>query len=207
MDCGAAGQRAVKRLVFLGKRAVWNAAKVVGLPVRSLLNRRLATFQARSVVDKALAEQWRSHYLNGTRPARRVAACSSTAIERSRNSDLRPCWGIALRCRTSAPIRGGAVFRMPLFTSCRRTSTDCPSIRRSWISRSRTAPSLTSTRRGCEHFFGEFLRILKPGGHLVVWAGNSLSRWRARAEKRWHRQDSLSRGCASCDAARRVRRG
>jgi hypothetical protein len=37
-----------------------------------------------------------------------------------------------------------------------------------------------------ERFFGEFLRILKPGGHLVVWAGNSLSPTRARSEMRWH---------------------
>lgn len=35
-------------------------------------------------------------------------------------------------------------------------------------------------------FFRECQRILKPGGYLIVWGGNSLSRSRAKSERQWH---------------------
>jgi SAM-dependent methyltransferase len=41
-------------------------------------------------------------------------------------------------------------------------------------------------RDALQAFFLECLRVLKPGGCFIIWAGNSRSRSRARSETRWH---------------------
>jgi SAM-dependent methyltransferase len=174
-----------KRWVFLGKRAAWNAATVVGLPVRWLLNRRLAAFQARSVVDKALAERWRSHYLNRLDlPAgslmfehsyRKVEKLGFATLlgYRIAVQDIRPQPWWRGFSDASFHIVPPDVRRLPFDTAVMDLAFTDGAI-------------FDVDASGLEQFFGEFLRILKPGGHLVVWAGNSLSRWRARAERRWH---------------------
>jgi SAM-dependent methyltransferase len=182
-----AGRQAAggRRLVFLGQRALWNVGKAAGLPLRSLLRRRLAAFQARSTVDKALAEEWRNHYLNGfDLPAgslwfeysyRKIEKLGFAALlgYRIAVQDIRshPWWrGFA---DASFHIVPPAVRRLPVDTDVFDVVFTDGAI-------------FDVDAAGLEHLFGEFLRILRPGGHLVVWAGNSLSRTRARAEKRWH---------------------
>jgi SAM-dependent methyltransferase len=182
-----AGRQAAggKRLIFLGQRVLWHVAKGAGLPLRSLLKRRLATFQARSVADRKLAEEWRSHYLHGfDLPAgslmfeysyRKIEKLGFAALlgYRIAVQDIRshPWWRGFVDA--SFHIVPPDVARFPVDTAVMDLAFTDGAI-------------FDVDASGLERLFAEFLRILKPGGHLVVWAGNSLSRTRATAEKRWH---------------------
>jgi SAM-dependent methyltransferase len=182
-----AGRQAAggRKWLFLGERAVWSAAKVVGLPVRALLKRRLAAFQARSVVDRALAEEWRRHYLNRLDlPAgslifeysyRKIEKLGFAALlgYRMAVQDIRPHPWWRDFPDASFHVVPPDLRRLPLDTAVMDLAFTDGAI-------------FDIDASGLGHVFGEFLRILKPGGHLVVWAGNSLSRSRARSEMRWH---------------------
>jgi SAM-dependent methyltransferase len=182
-----AGRQAVghRRLAFLGQRALWNVGKAVGLPLRSLVKRRLATFQARAAVDRTLAEEWRRHYLDGLDlPAgsrwfehsyRKIEKVGFATLlgYRIAVQDIRPHpWWLGFP-DASFHVVPPDVQRLPVDTAVMDLVFTDGAIF------DVEAPAL-------EPLFAEFLRILKPGGYLVVWAGNSLSRTRAIAEKRWH---------------------
>ena len=174
-----------QRLVFLGQRALWNVAKIAGLPLRSLVKRRLATFQARAAIDKTLAEEWRRHYLDGfDLPAgslwfeysyRKIEKVGFAALlgYRITVQDIRPHpWWVGFP-DASFHIVPPDARRLPVDTALMDLAFTDGAI-------------FDVESSGLEPLFAEFLRILKPGGYLVVWAGNSLSRTRAIAEKRWH---------------------
>jgi SAM-dependent methyltransferase len=182
-----AGRQATgrKRLIFLGQRASWNLAAIAGLPVRWLLKRRLAAFQSRSVRDKTMAEQWGRHYLNGLdlRAGSLIFEYSYRKIEKLGFAALLG-YRIAVQDIRSHPwwrdfpdgafhIVPADVDRLPFDSSVMDVAFTDGAI-------------FDVDAAGLERFFREFLRILKPGGHLIIWAGNSLSRTRARAERRWH---------------------
>jgi SAM-dependent methyltransferase len=155
------------------------------MPIRSLLRRRLAAFQARSTVDRTLAERWRSHYLGGLDlPAaplvfehsyRKIEKLGFATLlgHRIAVQDIRPhAWWRGFPDASFHVVPPDA-RRLPFDTAVMDLAFTDGAI-------------FDVDPSGLEHLFGEFLRILKPGGHLVVWAGNSLSRSRARGEVRWH---------------------
>lgn len=159
--------------------------KVAAFPARHLLKRRQAAFQRRSLVDRRLVEHWRSHYLKGLelpsdavmfeysyRKLERVGFAGllgyRTAIQDIRRQ---PWWGeyphvwfqLVPLAGPRLPFKDG--FADIAFTDGLIFDMD---------------------RQSLDAFFRECLRILKPGGYLVVWGGNSLSRSRRKSEIQWH---------------------
>ena len=173
------------RVVFLAKRLLWNLFKAAGLPVTYLLRRKLQSFEQRSRVDRVLADDWRAQYLGGLdlpeqplqyeysyRKVEKLGFAQQLGF-RIVIQDIRrqPWWdGSPNAWFQVVPSQYPLVPLVDAvadlaFTDGAIFDLDEPAL---------------------ERFFAECWRVLKPGGYLVVWAGNSHSRSRAMSEIRWH---------------------
>ena len=170
---------------FLARRAVWNVLKVAGLPVRALLQRKLSSFQSRSTTDATLAQGWRDYYLRGL------------------SLPSQPVW-FEHSYRTIEKLGFARALGHHIVVQDIRTQDYWAAFDRAWCQVVPPAAPHFPLRNGVAdvaftdgaifdveagrltEFFAECLRILKPGGYAIVWAGNSLARSRAMSEVRWH---------------------
>lgn len=167
------------------RKLLWNLVKGVGFPLRYLVKVKLAEFHRRSVEEKDLAEEWRAHYLSGLSlpPDALFLEYSYRKVEkigfagllgyRIAILDIRrhAWWGryphasfqiISLESRR-LPFRSMAADLV--FTDGLIFDIEAPLL---------------------DSFFSECFRVLKPGGYMLIWGGNSLAKSRARSEIRWH---------------------
>ena len=173
------------RAAFLAKRAVWNVLKGVGLPLRAQMQREVGAFEQRSQTDAALAHSWRDHYLKGLSVPRQAVwfehsyrkiekiAFARLLEHRIIVQDIRvqPYWAAFDQawCQVVPPLAPHFPLQAGVadvaFTDGAIFDVEASDLIR---------------------LFGEFGRVLKPGGVLIIWAGNSLARSRAMSEVRWH---------------------
>ena len=183
----SAGRRStgVARASFLARRAVWNVLKGVGLPLRAQLQRRVTAFETRANADRTLAHAWRDHYLKGL-----ALPAAPIWFEHS----YRKVEKLAFARLLGHHIVVQDIRVQPYWPAFDQAWCQVvPPLARHFPLRSGVADvaftdgAIFDVEDGdLPAFFAEFLRILKSGGVLIVWAGNSLARSRAMSEVRWH---------------------
>lgn len=180
-----AGMRGTRRAYVVGRRAAWSAAKAIGFPVRFLTRKRLDSFQRRSLVDKRLAQEWHDHYLQGLRlPG--GAVLFEFSYRKMEKFGFARSLGYRLAVQDVRPHGWWADDPYAWFQATPIGS------HRLGLADGVADAAFTDGAIfdvDADHLadlFAEYLRILKPGGYLLIWAGNSLSRTRAQSERRWH---------------------
>ncbi|MDP2318069.1 MAG: methyltransferase domain-containing protein [Acidobacteriota bacterium] len=173
------------RVIFRAKRVLWNLFKTAGLPVRYVLRRKLESFERRSRVDHDLANDWHARYLRGlTLPAQPVQyEYSYRKVEKLGFASLLG-FRIIIQDTRRQPWwdrSSNAWFHLVPPQHLRVPLADAV------VDLAFTDGAIFDLEEpALAGFFAECWRILKPGGYLVVWAGNSLSRSRSMSEIRWH---------------------
>jgi SAM-dependent methyltransferase len=174
-----------RRALFLGKRLLWNLLKVAGFPLRHLVRRRLAAFQAQSLVDTNLAEQWRGHYLKDL-DLPRDAVMFEYSYRKLEKLGFARLLGYRVVIEDIRRHPWWDDYPHAWFQVVPPSSSRVP-LKTATVDVAFTDGVIFDMEASSlEPFFRECLRILKPCGYLVIWAGNSLSRTRARSEVRWH---------------------
>jgi len=198
-----AGHRLAGRakIIFLAKRALWKLLTLIGFPVRHLVRRKLAAFQRRSLVDRTLAEQWRRHYLKGL-----ALPVNPLMFEYSYRKVEKLGFAALLGFRIAIQD----IRRHVWWGDHRHAWFQLVPVAGRYLPFTDSVVDLAFTdgvifdmeRPSLDTFFRECLRILKPGGYLIIWGGNSRARTRALAEIRWHgRIHSLEEVRSSTGAA------
>jgi SAM-dependent methyltransferase len=176
------GQR---RALFLGKRLLWKLLTVAGFPLRYLARRRLAAFQAQSLVDTNLAEQWRGHYFKDLK-LRRDAVMFEYSYRKLEKLGFAGLLGYRIVVQDIRRHPWWADYPHAWFQVVPPSSSRVP-IKTATVDVAFTDGVIFDMDgSSLEPFFRECLRVLKPSGYLVIWAGNSASRTRALSEIRWH---------------------
>lgn len=182
-----AGRKAtgLARIVFFCRQALWTLIKTSGFPLRFLMRRRLATFLRRSFVDKGLADHWRGHYLKGLNlPS--DALVFEYSYRKQEKLGFAGLLGFRIIIQDIRRHAWWGEYPNAWFQKVSVTSRYLP-IGDELVDLVFTDGVIFDMdRQNLNSYFRECLRILKPGGDLVIWGGNSLSRSRARSEIRWH---------------------
>ena len=185
--------RGLRRGLFAGRMALWRTAKLITFPLRWLLKVRMASFQERSRTDRILAEKWRDHYFKNL-DIPTAAVMYEYSYRKAEKAGFAKLLGYRVVVQDIREHDWWNDDPDVWFTVVPDGARHIPLLNSAVDLVFLNGVIFDMNSERLQAFVRECLRILKPGGYLVIWGGNSMSRARARSEKRWHgRIHSLER--------------
>ena len=178
-------EKGVRRLSYLVNRLLWNVMKIIAFPFRFLLKYRISSFHKRSLTDEALAKHWQKHYFKGLDiPAKPlIYEYSYRKVEKVGFSQLLGYKVVIQDIREHSWWNKfpDALFQIvpAEFSLLPFHENQVDVIFSDGVIFDMESPQLKKFLKECH-------RIIRPGGYLVIWGGNSLSWGRARFEIQWH---------------------
>lgn len=177
--------KGAKKFLFLIKRLLWNVMKTSSYPVRFLFKHRIASFHKRSLTDKSLAQNWKKHYFKGlTLPSQPIIyEYSYRKVEKIGFAGL---LGHKIVVQDIREHSWWGNFPHVLFQIVPAEYQRVPIVTDQVDVVFTDGVIFDMDTHQLKTFLKECYRIIRPGGYLIIWGGNSLSRSRAKSEVQWH---------------------
>lgn len=177
--------KGIKRLSYLANRLLWNVMKIMAFPFRFLLQYRLSSFHKRSITDEALAKHWQQHYLKGL-PLPSQPLIYEYSYRKVEKAGFAQLLGHKIVIQDIREHFWWKKFPNALFQIVPAELNLLPFHENQVDVVFTDGVIFDMEALQLQKFLEECHRVIRPGGSLVIWGGNSLSKSRSKSEIQWH---------------------